>query len=140
MSWDSMDLTPILPLKPFEKRGIDFVGPISPPTRGSHNQYILVAVDYVTKWAEARALREYNAKNVAIFLHENIIVRFGCHIELVLDRGTHFLNETIQSLNSTYYIKHWKSTPDHPCNGQVEWINKIICDVLTKTCNLHRTD
>ena len=88
---DGMALQPIIPLKPFEKWGIDFVGPISLPTKGLRNEYILVAVDYVTKWAEARAFRTDDAKNVATFLYENIIVRFGYLIELVSDKGTHFL-------------------------------------------------
>ena len=82
---------PLIPLKPFEKWGINFVGPICLPTKGAHNEDILIVVDYVTKWAEARAFRMDNAKNVATFLYENIIVCFDCPIELVSDCDTHFI-------------------------------------------------
>ena len=80
-----MALHPIVLLKPFEKWGIDFVGPISLPTKGAHNEYILVAMEYVTKWVEARVFKIDDAKNVATFLYENILVRFGCPIELVFN-------------------------------------------------------
>ena len=80
---DNMALQPIIPLKPFEKWYIDFVGPISLPTKGLRNEYILVAVDYVTKWAEARAFRTDDAKNVATFLYENIIVDLAIRLNWV---------------------------------------------------------
>lgn len=46
-------LTPILPLAPFEKWGIDFIGLISPPTRRTRSRYVILAIDYATKWVEA---------------------------------------------------------------------------------------
>ena len=77
MGWpvprDNMDLQLIIPLKP-EKWGVDFVGPISLLIKSVRNEYILVAVDYVTKWVEARAFKIDNAKNVTTFLYENNIV------------------------------------------------------------------
>jgi hypothetical protein len=63
-------------------------------------QYILVATEYVTKWAEALATKTDDAKTVAEFLYENIITRFGCPKELVSDRGTHFINKTIELLST----------------------------------------
>ena len=54
----AMPITPILALAPFEKWGIDFVGPINPPSRHGRNQYNLVATDYVTKCAEAEATKK----------------------------------------------------------------------------------
>ena len=96
-------LVPILPLAPFEKWGIDFVGPIQPVTRYTKNRYILVATDYATKWVEAVALRKNDAKVTARFLFDNIITRFGCPLELVSDRGSHFLNSTIEALTEQYF-------------------------------------
>ena len=126
-------LTPILALKPFEKWGIDFVGPIDPPTRYRSNRYILVCTDYVTKWVEAKPLKIDREKDVAKFLYEDIITRFGSPLELVSDRGSHFLNETIQELTDLYAIKHTKSTPYYPrANGQVEVTNRIIGTILMK--------
>ena len=133
-SSSAMPLVPILAQAPFEKWGIDFVGPIAPASRNGQKRYILVATEYVTKWAEASAVRSDNASTVAKFLYENIITRFGCPKELVSDRGTHFINSTIQALTDKYEIKHRKTTPYHPrANGQTEKTNGILCKILTKT-------
>jgi transposase InsO family protein len=93
----------------------------------------LVATEYVTKWAEAIATKNDDADTIARFLYENIITRFGCPKELVSDRGTHFINSTIEKLLSKYMIKHRKSTPYHPhANGQTEKTNGILCKIITK--------
>ena len=137
----AMPLIPILAQAPFEKWGIDFVGPIAPATRHGQKRYILVATEYVTKWAEAVATRTDNANDVARFLYENIITRFGCPKELVRDRGTHFLNATITALTDKYLIKHRKTSPYHPqANGQTEKTNGLLCKILTKTVSGLGTD
>ena len=134
-------LTPILPLAPFEKWGIDFVGPIQPLTRSTKCRYILVCTDYCTKWVETQALKTNDAKVTAKFLFENIICRFGCPLELISDRGTHFLNYTVETLTEQYLIKHRKSTPYHPrTNGLVEKTNDILCGILIKMVAEHKTD
>lgn len=136
-----MPLNPFLPLAPFEKWGLDFVGPISPATKATQCRYILAATDYATKWVEARAFTNNTQKVVAQFLYENIICRFGCPIELISDRGKHFLNDTIEVLTRDYMIVHKKSSPYYPRgNGQAEATNKTICKILTKVCEKHRTD
>ena len=90
-----MPLNLVLPQSPFEKWGLDYVGPIKPVARGSQAQYIIVATDYMTKWAEAKAVRKANAYSTAKFIYENIITRFGFLIEIVTDQGTHFINQVI---------------------------------------------
>ena len=105
-----MSLTPILPLEPFQKWGLDFVGPIKPAGFTTKARYILVATDYCTKWAEAKALRDNKASSVAKFLYDTIITRYGCPIELVSDQGTHFLNKVVKELVDKYMIIHKKST------------------------------
>ncbi|KAL3699620.1 hypothetical protein R1sor_017642 [Riccia sorocarpa] len=97
-------LTSILPLAPFEKWGLDFVGPISPATQ-TKKRYILVATDYLTRMVEAEATRKDDAATVAKFLFEKIICRYGVPLELVSDRGTHFVNKTISALTERYGIK-----------------------------------
>ena len=87
----AMPLTPILAQTPFKKWGIDFVGPIAPASKHGQKRYILVATDYVTKWAEALAVKNDNASTVAKFLYENIITRFGCPKELVSDHRPNLL-------------------------------------------------
>ena len=83
---------PVLLLGPFEKWGLDFVGPIDPLAYPSQNYYILVASNYCTKWVEAKALKDNKVESMAKFLYENIMTRCNCLIELVNDQGMHFLN------------------------------------------------
>ena len=108
-----LPLHPTLPISPLEKWGIDYIGPIAPMST-KRNQYIIIAVEYLTKWAEAKAIKAADAKQTAIFLHENIISRFGCPKILVSDRGSHFLNEAIEELTKLFQINHRKTTPYHP--------------------------
>jgi hypothetical protein len=137
----AMPLIPILAQAPFEKWGIDFVGPISPASRYGQKRYILVATDYVTKWAEAEAVKSDDAATVARFMYEHIITRFGCPKELVSDRGSHFINSTIEALTEKYEIKHRKTTPYHPrANGQTEKTNGLLCKIIMKTISKSRTN
>ncbi|GKC12380.1 reverse transcriptase domain-containing protein [Tanacetum coccineum] len=73
----------------FDLWGIDFMGPF-PSSRG--NKYILVAVDYLSKWVEAKALPTNDARVVCKFL-KNLFARFGTPRAIISDRGTHFCND-----------------------------------------------
>ena len=83
-------LHPIPVHEPFYQIGIDIVGPLPRTEKG--NRYIVVAVDYLTKWSEAKALGEATAENVATFIYESIICQHGCPTRILSDRGTHFNN------------------------------------------------
>ncbi|MCO5615055.1 hypothetical protein L7F22_069343 [Adiantum nelumboides] len=136
-----MPLQPLLPLEPFQKWGLDFVGPIKPPARFTQNRYILVATDYCTKWVEAVALRDNAARSVAKFLYKNIMTKFGCPIELVSDQGGHFINKVISKLTELHMILHKKSTVYYPqANGQAESTNKILVRIIRKLVNQNTTD
>jgi hypothetical protein len=116
-------LTPIIPLAPFEKWSIDFIGPIS-PISSQKKRYIILATDYATKWVEARATWKNDAQTSALFLFEEIMMRFGHPLKLVSDRGMHFLNDVIVDLTTKYLIKHRKTTPYNPkANGLTERAN-----------------
>ena len=81
------------------------------------------------------------AKSTAKFLYENIWCRFGCPIELVSDRGKHFVNNVIASLTQHYVVVHKRSTPYYPqANGLAKSTNKTLKGILRKTVNAHRTD
>ena len=133
-------LIPSLPLLPFEKWGIDYVGPVH-PTSSRQMAYIILAVDYLTKWVEAKAVKVANKKTTALFLFENVFSRFGVPRVLVSDRGTHFLNDLIEELTTTYGIDHRKTTPYHPqTNGLAERVNQTIVRILRKTIHDNKRD
>ena len=103
--------------------------------------YIVVATEYLTKWAEAKAVKMNTAANAATFMYENIISRFGCPKILVNDRGIHFLNEMIQEMTNRFKIDHRKTTPYHPqTNGQTEHVNRTLMSILRKTIHDSKRD
>ena len=76
--------------------------------------YILLAVDYVSKWIEAKATRSDAAKTVNSFLKSNVFVIFGVPRALISDRGTHFCNKMMEALLRKYDVTHGVSTAYHP--------------------------
>ena len=124
-------LHPIPVHSPFYQIGIDFVGPLPRTKRGK--KYIIVAMDYLTKWPEARAVSEATADATAQFLYEQIICQHGCPQIILSDRGTHFNNNTIKALTEKFKINHLLSTPYHPqTNGLVERFNRTLCESLAR--------
>ena len=137
-SKDQMPLTNIMGVEIFDCWGIDFMGPF-PKSHG--NEYIIVAVDYVSKWVEAKATRKNDSKVVSKFLKEHIFSRFGTPRILISDGGSHFLNRTMEALLKKYGVKHKVATPYHPqTSGQVEVSNREIKRILEKTVNSSRKD
>jgi hypothetical protein len=133
-----MPLNPILVIEIFDCWGIDFMGPF-PPSFGF--LYILVAVDYVSKWVEAIPCRQNDHKVVIKFLKENILSRFGIPRAIISDGGKHFCNRPFESLMKKYGITHKVSTSYHPqTNGQAELANREIKQILEKTVNPNRKD
>ena len=106
-----MPLSPILIVELFDVWGIDFMGPF-PPSFGY--LYILVAVDYVSKWVEAIPSRTNDHKVVVKFLKENIFNRFGTPRTIISEGGTHFYNRAFTALLKKYSITHRVSTPFYP--------------------------
>ncbi|GKD34718.1 reverse transcriptase domain-containing protein [Tanacetum coccineum] len=107
----------------FDVWGLDFMGPF-PKSRG--NKYILVAVDYVSKWVEAQALPTNDARVVVKFLR-SLFARFGVPKALISDRGTHFCNSQLEKALQRYGVTHKLSTAYHPqSNGQTEVTNRAI--------------
>lgn len=136
-----MPLQPILARALFEKWGLDFIGPINPPTQRANAKYILVATDFVTKWTKAKLMRQCDTRSTARFLYKVIIVHFHCSLEIVSDQESSFLNQTIKYPTSEFLIQYKKSSPYYPrAYGQVESTNKILKITLTKICNVGQTD
>jgi len=133
-----MPLNPILVIEIFDCWGIDFMGPF-PLSFGF--TYILVAVDYVSKWIEAIPCRHNDHKTVMKFLKENILSRFGIPRAIISDGGKHFCNRPFETLVKKYGITHKVATPYHPqTSGQVELANREIKQILEKTVNPNRKD
>ena len=93
----------------------------------------MTAIDYLTKWTEARALEKASAEEVAQFIFEDIICRHGCPKIILSDRGTHFVNKVVDNLCENFKIKHQLSSPYHPqTNGLVERFNRTLTETLAK--------
>ena len=135
---DEPPMHPILEVEVFDLWGIDFMGPFP---ASYNNLYILLAVDYVSKWVEAIPTRTNDAKVVAHFLRSNIFSRFGTPRALITDNGTHFCNKVIDKVLQKYGVRHRTSLAYHPqSNGQAEVSNREIKYILEKTVNSSRKD
>ncbi|XP_076935011.1 uncharacterized protein LOC143601506 [Bidens hawaiensis] len=135
---DEMPLQPILVLEIFHVWGIDFIGPF-PNSNGI--LYILVAVDYVSKWVEAIATRTNDHSVVCKFVQSNIFSQFGIPRVIISDGGSHFKNFNFGKLLKRYSVNHRIATPYHPqTSGQVEVSNRQIKEILMKTVRVDRKD
>ncbi|XP_075475898.1 uncharacterized protein LOC142515052 [Primulina tabacum] len=104
-------------------------------------KFILVAVEYVSKWVEAEACATNDAQVVLKFLKKHIFNRFGAPRAIISDGGTHFCNKIFDKLLGKYGVTHKVSTPYHPqTSGQVEVSNREIKRILEKTVNVNRKD
>jgi hypothetical protein len=94
-------------LQVFDKWEIYFVGPINPPTRRSRARCIITTTKYLTKWVEeATPVKDCSAKTATCFLFEHVVTRFGCPRILMSDQGTHFINNTIDTMLQVVNIHH----------------------------------
>ncbi|KAL4366469.1 hypothetical protein GQ457_05G021760 [Hibiscus cannabinus] len=135
---NEMPLQNILEVELFDDWGIDFMGPF-PSSFG--NLYILLAVDYVSKWVEAVATTHNDAKTVQRFIKKNIFTRFGTPRVIISDEGRHFDNRSIAVALRKLGINHKLSTAYHPqTNGQAEVSNREIKSILEKVVNPNRKD
>nr|GFA68834.1 reverse transcriptase domain-containing protein [Tanacetum cinerariifolium] len=114
----------------FDVWGIDFMGPF-PSSRG--NKYILIAVDYLSKWVEAKALPTNDARVVCKFL-KSLFTRFGSPRATISDRGTHFCNDQFAKFMLKYRVTHHLSIAYHrQTSGQVEVSNHGLKRILERT-------
>ena len=133
-----MPLNPILVVELFDVWGIDFMRPF--PTSYGHI-YILVGVDYVSKWVEAIPCKTNDHSVVLKFLKSNIFSRVGVPKAIISDRGSHFYNKPFENLMAKYGVKHKVATRYHPqTSGQVELANREIKTILIKVVNNNRKD
>ena len=122
---------------PFFVWGIDIIGKISPKSSSGH-EFILVAINYFTKWVEAVLYARLTSVRVASFIRSHIICCYGVPHELISDRGVHFKAE-VDTLVQRYDIRHHRSPAYRPqTNGAVEAANKNIKRILWRMVETSR--
>ncbi|GKE10628.1 reverse transcriptase domain-containing protein [Tanacetum coccineum] len=127
---DEMPLNNIQVYEIFDIWGIDFMGPF---LKSHKFEYILVDVDYVSKWAKAQALPTNDARVVITFL-KKLFCHFRMPKALISDRGTHFCNKIMEKTMKRCGVNHRFSTSYHPqTSGQVENTNIALKRILEKT-------
>uniref|UniRef100_A0A2N9H5S1 Integrase catalytic domain-containing protein n=1 Tax=Fagus sylvatica TaxID=28930 RepID=A0A2N9H5S1_FAGSY len=119
------EITPITSPWPFAQWGLDIMGPFSVGTKQA--KFLVVAIDYFTKWVEAEPLATITEKNVKSFVWKAVICRFGIPRVLISDNGKQFDNGPFREMCSQLNIKNHYSSPRHPqANGQVEVTNRTL--------------
>ncbi|GJW52431.1 reverse transcriptase domain-containing protein [Tanacetum coccineum] len=132
---DEMPQNSIQVCEIFNIWGIDFMG-LFPSSRG--NKYIFVAVDYLSKWVEAKALPTNDARVVCKFL-KSLFSRFGAPHAIISDRRAHFCNDQFAKVMFKYGVTHRLSTAYHPqTSGQVKVSNRGLKRILERTIGENR--
>ncbi|XP_016740284.1 uncharacterized protein [Gossypium hirsutum] len=127
---NEMPLTSILKVELFDVWGIDFLGLF---LSSYGNMYILLAVDYVSKWVEVEAYQMNDAKVVMRLLYKHLFTRFGTLRAIISDEGSHFVKKWLKWLFDKYDMKHKIATTYHPqSNRKVERVNLEIRGILEK--------
>jgi hypothetical protein len=123
-----MPLTSNLQIDIFDVWGIDFIGPF-PNSEGC--EYILVTVDYVSKWIEALPSQVADAMHSKKMFHEVIFLKYRVPRIVIGDGGSHFIDRTFRKALVKVGVDHQITTPYHPqTSGQAETSNKQIKNIL----------
>jgi len=115
--------------EPMERVAVDILGPLRESAAG--NVYVLVFVDYFTKWVEIFALADHTAETVATCLIEHVFSRFGLPLQLHSDQGTEFMSELFRATMKLLGITQTRTTPWRPqSDGMVERMNRTLETML----------
>nr|XP_025662042.1 uncharacterized protein LOC112757703 [Arachis hypogaea] len=116
---------------PFNRWGIDILGPF--PTALRQVKYLVVAIDYFSKWIEAQPLAKITSSQMISFVWKNIICRFGILGHIITDNGRQFIDHNFKEFLHNLKIKQHFSSVEHPqSNGLAEAANKVILQALQK--------
>ncbi|EIE77009.1 hypothetical protein G6F47_012475 [Rhizopus delemar] len=128
---------PVSP-KPFDRIAIDVKHVQA--SRAGH-RYIVAAIDYLTKYVEAKPLRLQTASEIAIFLYEEVISRHGCPTLIVTDNGKPFVSGLVRAVCHNFSIIHKTTTPYNPqSNGLIERFNRTLGQILQKRSTEEKED
>ena len=118
----------------FKRVAVDLIGPINPPSEARH-RYILMLVDYATRYPEAVPLKRIDAETVAEALVD-IYSRLGIPEEVLSDQGTQFISYCMKEVSKLLGVSQFTTTPYHPmCNGLVEKFNGRLKKMLRRLCS-----
>ena len=133
---------PILPIPvdgPFDRVAIDVLGPFPPSYNG--NRYIIVFSDYLTRWPEAKAVKNADGVTTAKFLVEDIIARHGSPRVLLTDRGSNFMSKVVKEVCKIMNTSRVHTTAYHPqTDGLVERFNATLATMLSMFVSSHQKD
>ncbi|EOY16577.1 Uncharacterized protein TCM_035381 [Theobroma cacao] len=123
---------------PFSIWGIDVIGLITPKASNGH-QFILVAIDYFTKWVEAASYANVTQKVVCKFIQKEIICRYGLPKKIITDNASNLNGSMMKEIYAKFKIKHHNSVPYRPkMNGVVEAANKNIKRIIEKMTDVYK--
>nr|KYP60134.1 Pol polyprotein [Cajanus cajan] len=111
---------------------MDVIGPIEPKVSNGHH-FILVFIDYFTKWVEVASYAHVTRNVVVKFIKRKLIFRYGMPSKIIIDNGTNLNNKMMTELCDDFKIQHHNSSPYRPkMNGTVEVANKNIKKIIQK--------
>ncbi len=132
-------MTSISSLRPFERIGVDLLGPF--PLSKFGNRYIIVAVDYFTKWVVVKAVPHQTTEELVDFFVKRIVLQHGAPFFLISDRGKCFKADFAEKLFKAFQTNHLQTTAYHPqCNGQVERFNHTCAQMISMYVNTLHND
>ncbi|GJU44484.1 reverse transcriptase domain-containing protein [Tanacetum coccineum] len=131
-------MTSIMAPWPFYQWGMDILGPL--PQASGKLKFVIVAIDYFTKWIEANPLARITGKDVKKFVWDNIVCRFGLPRVIVTNNGTQFVNDPFKGWCKSLNIKQMNTAVAHPqANSLVERANKSLMEGIKVRLGRERT-
>ena len=125
--------------EPMDRLGINFMGPLPQTKQG--NKYLLVIVDYFTRWAEAFTLPDQQAETLAATFVREFVCRYGAPLEVHSDQGMNFESALFQEICQLFGICKTRSSPYHPSsNGLVERFNRTLASLIRSYLEMRVTD
>lgn len=122
---------PVSNVVPFARWGIDLIGQF--PVTYGRCKFVIVAIDYFTKWVEAEPLATITAQHCKRFVWRNIISRFGVPVQIVTDNGRQFDSKQFKEFLHEFGVNGTRVAVAYPqANGQVENANRTILDGIKK--------
>ena len=125
--------------EPLQRMGVDIAGPFHESARG--NKYIMVVMDYFTKWAELIAIPDHTAETCAKALVLRVFAKLGVPCSLHSDQGRDFMSTLFQETCRLFQIERTRTTPWRPqSNGMVERLNRTVAQMLRQYVDYDQTD